>query len=77
MDLHEEPRMSSQDRLAQAHQPAEEAMRLHPFYRGKLQVMPKCPVRGFGDFSLWYTPGVAAPCRARPCFRPSVARSTG
>ena len=56
--------MSSQDRLAQAHQPAEEAMRLHPFYRGKLQVMPKCPVRGFGDFSLWYTPGVAAPCRA-------------
>jgi malate dehydrogenase (oxaloacetate-decarboxylating) len=38
-------------------------MRLHPFYRGKIQVAPKCPVRDFEDFAIWYTPGVAAPCR--------------
>jgi malate dehydrogenase (oxaloacetate-decarboxylating) len=50
--------------LAKAKQPADKAMRLHPFYRGKVQMMPKCPVRGFGDFAIWYTPGVAAPCRA-------------
>ena len=41
-----------------------EALRLHARYRGKVQMLPKCPVRGFDDFSLWYSPGVAAPCRA-------------
>jgi malate dehydrogenase (oxaloacetate-decarboxylating) len=39
-------------------------MRLHPYYHGKIQTIPKCPVRGLDDFSIWYTPGVAAPCRA-------------
>jgi malate dehydrogenase (oxaloacetate-decarboxylating) len=41
-----------------------EALRLHRFYRGKLQTALKCPIRGFDDFAIWYTPGVAAPCRA-------------
>jgi len=50
--------------LAKAKKPAEDAMRLHPFYRGKVQIAPKCVVRGFEDFAIWYTPGVAAPCRA-------------
>ncbi len=49
--------------LAKAKQPSEDAMRLHPFYRGKLQVAPKCRIRDFNDFAIWYTPGVAAPCR--------------
>jgi malate dehydrogenase (oxaloacetate-decarboxylating) len=39
-------------------------MRLHAFYRGKMQTLPKCAIRGFADFAVWYTPGVAAPCRA-------------
>lgn len=42
---------------------AEEAIRLHARYRGKVQVLPKCPVRGMADLAVWYTPGVAAPCR--------------
>ncbi len=50
--------------LAQAQKPAEDAMRLHPYYRGKVQTAPKCVVRGLDDFAIWYTPGVAAPCRA-------------
>lgn len=50
--------------LARAQKPAEEALRLHVFYKGKIQILPKCPIRDFGDFALWYTPGVAAPCRA-------------
>ena len=33
------------------------ALRLHPYYRGKIQMMPKCPVGGLDDFSIWYTPG--------------------
>jgi malate dehydrogenase (oxaloacetate-decarboxylating) len=55
--------MNSDARLARANEPAEESLRLHPFYRGKVQMMPKCPIRGMDDFAVWYTPGVAAPCR--------------
>jgi malate dehydrogenase (oxaloacetate-decarboxylating) len=43
---------------------AEEATRLHAFYRGKMETVPRCRVRDLQDFALWYTPGVAAPCRA-------------
>jgi len=42
----------------------EEALRLHRLYQGKIQLAPKCPIRGARDFSWLYTPGVAAPCRA-------------
>lgn len=52
------------DRIARANKPAEEAMRLHPLYRGKIQTAPKVPVRDTGDFAIWYSPGVAAPCTA-------------
>ena len=40
------------------------ALRLHARYRGKMQTLPKVPVRGLEDFAVWYTPGVAEPCRA-------------
>ncbi|RLB58041.1 MAG: malate dehydrogenase [Deltaproteobacteria bacterium] len=49
--------------LRQAEQPSREAMRLHPFYRGKYEIIPKACIRDFDDFAIWYTPGVAAPCR--------------
>ncbi|MBI3245466.1 MAG: NADP-dependent malic enzyme [Deltaproteobacteria bacterium] len=49
--------------LSKARKPSAEALRLHPFYRGKLAVTPKCPIRTLDDFAVWYTPGVAAPCR--------------
>lgn len=52
------------ERADKAERPAAEALRLHPFYRGKVQMMPKCPIRGFEDFAIWYTPGVAAACEA-------------
>ena len=55
---------TSDELLAKAAEPAEKALQLHPIYRGKIQTAPKCPVRGLDDFSIWYTPGVAAPCRA-------------
>jgi malate dehydrogenase (oxaloacetate-decarboxylating) len=57
-------RVTKEELLAKARKPAEDAMRLHPFYRGKMQTLPKCIVRDFDDFAIWYTPGVAAPCRA-------------
>ncbi|HLS57509.1 MAG TPA: NADP-dependent malic enzyme [Zeimonas sp.] len=55
---------SDEQKLAKASQPADDAMRLHPYYRGKMQTLPKCAIRSFADFSVWYTPGVAAPCKA-------------
>ncbi len=42
---------------------AEQACSLHRRYHGKIQTMPKVPI-GEGDLGIWYTPGVAAPCRA-------------
>jgi malate dehydrogenase (oxaloacetate-decarboxylating) len=42
----------------------EEAIRLHAFYKGKVQVVPKCAIQSPKDFSIWYTPGVAASCKA-------------
>lgn len=62
--------------LARAQKPSEEALRLHAFYKGKIQVLPKCPIRDFGDFALWYTPGVAAPCRAIAANRELVFEHT-
>jgi malate dehydrogenase (oxaloacetate-decarboxylating) len=50
--------------LAKAKKPATEALKLHPFYRGKIETAIKCAIRDFDDFAIWYTPGVAAPCRA-------------
>ena len=42
----------------------DESLRRHAQAGGKIQVMPKCDIRGLEDFAVWYTPGVAAPCRA-------------
>ncbi|MQY71507.1 malate dehydrogenase [bacterium] len=48
--------------LAKAEKPSKDAMKMHPFYQGKVQVMAKCCVRNMDDFAIWYTPGVAKPC---------------
>lgn len=50
--------------LAKAQKPSADALKLHPFYRGKVETSLKCTVRDFNDFAIWYTPGVAAPCKA-------------
>jgi len=56
--------LTKEELLARARKPGEDAMRLHPFYHGKIETVPKCVVRDFRDFAIWYTPGVASPCRA-------------
>ena len=55
--------VSVEELLAKAEQPSKDAMRLHPYYRGKIEIIPKCRIRDFNDFAIWYTPGVAAPCK--------------
>ena len=56
--------MDVEELLAKAKKPAADAMKLHPFYRGKIETALKCTVHSFQDFAIWYTPGVAAPCKA-------------
>ncbi|QSQ09019.1 NAD-dependent malic enzyme [Koleobacter methoxysyntrophicus] len=56
--------LTKEELLKKAKKPAEDAMKLHPLYKGKIQTALKCPVRHINDFAIWYTPGVAAPCRA-------------
>lgn len=53
---------TKEELLAKANKPGDDAMVLHPFYRGKVEIVPKCCVRTFDDFAIWYTPGVAKPC---------------
>ncbi len=55
--------LTEEELLAKAKKPAQDAMRLHPHYQGKIQTAPKAVIRGFDDFAIWYSPGVAAPCR--------------
>jgi malate dehydrogenase (oxaloacetate-decarboxylating) len=62
--LKEKPPVNVEELLAKAKKPSADAMVLHPFYRGKIETALKCTVRTFEDFAIWYTPGVAAPCKA-------------
>ena len=62
--LGKESSINVDELLAKAQKPSADAMKLHPFYRGKVETVLKCTVRDFNDFAIWYTPGVAAPCRA-------------
>ena len=56
-------KLTVEELLAKAKKPAKLALAYHPFYQGKIQIMPKCPIRTPADFAIWYTPGVAASCR--------------
>ena len=59
----EERKPTVEELLAKAKKPAQLAPSMHKFYEGKLQVMPKCSITSPADFGIWYTPGVAAPCK--------------
>ena len=56
-------KITKDELIAKAKKPGEDAMKLHPFYKGKMETTLKCTVRNIDDFAIWYTPGVAAPCR--------------
>ena len=58
-----ETKPTVEELLAKAKKPSLLASPLHRFYEGKVQVMPKCAVTSAKDFAIWYTPGVATPCK--------------
>jgi malate dehydrogenase (oxaloacetate-decarboxylating) len=49
--------------LKKADLPNRKAEVWHPFYRGKIEVVSKVKIDSFDDFAVWYTPGVARPCK--------------
>ncbi len=49
--------------LKRAYAPARLSMKYHPFYQGKIEIVSKVPVDSYEDFAIWYTPGVADPCK--------------
>ncbi len=49
--------------LEKSKKPSADALKMHPYYKGKIASTLKCCVRDFNDFAIWYTPGVAAACR--------------
>ena len=59
----EERKPTVEELLAKAKKPSQLAPPMHKFYEGKVQVMAKCAVRSPKDFAIWYTPGVAGPCK--------------
>jgi len=55
--------LTAEERIARAKLPGKKAPGMHAFYRGKIETALKCSINSFDDFGIWYTPGVAAPCR--------------
>jgi malate dehydrogenase (oxaloacetate-decarboxylating) len=55
-------RVTKEDLIEKAKKPARDAMKMHPYYKGKIEIVPKCVIRDINDFAIWYTPGVAEPC---------------
>ncbi|HEV2519819.1 MAG TPA: NADP-dependent malic enzyme [Thermoplasmata archaeon] len=47
------------DEVDQTDALSERSARLARYYQGKIETVPKVPVRSLQDFSLWYTPGIA------------------
>lgn len=62
--------------MEKASYPQKISSSLHQFYRGKIEVVPKCIIRSYDDFSIWYTPGVSSPCLEISKDRANVYRYT-
>lgn len=56
-------KISKEKLLDKANKPNEDAMKMHPFYQGKIEIVSKAPIRNYDDFAIWYTPGVSAVCK--------------
>ncbi|NLG52237.1 MAG: NADP-dependent malic enzyme [Chloroflexi bacterium] len=56
--------INKEELLMRAAKPSDDALKYHPFFKGKIQMVSKCAIRDMNDFAIWYTPGVAAVCNA-------------
>ncbi len=61
--MEEKNKTKGKKHLATGNKPEELALKYHSFYKGKIEIGLKAPVRSYDDFAIWYTPGVAEPSR--------------
>ena len=54
---------TAEQEAAQTERLGRRAVELADFYHGKIETVPRVPVRSLADFSVWYTPGIAAVSR--------------
>jgi malate dehydrogenase (oxaloacetate-decarboxylating) len=45
-------KQSTEELVAKATKPGEDALRLHPIYQGKLEVILRCSIKDCDDFSI-------------------------
>ena len=45
--------LNIEELLAKAEKPSADAMLMHPFYKGKVEIALKSCVRDFDDFAIW------------------------
>lgn len=71
-----EGRDTEKELLSAVKNPEETALRWHSLYKGKIEIGLKAPVQSYDDFAIWYTPGVAEPCREIKNSREQVCEYT-
>ena len=54
-------KLSKEELLRRSKVPGLNALKMHKFFKGKMQTIPRCQIRDYNDFGIWYSPGVAAP----------------
>ncbi len=54
-------KISKEDLLRKSKIPGINAIKMHKFYKGKIQILPRCQIRDYNDFAIWYSPSVSAP----------------
>ncbi|NVM35061.1 MAG: NADP-dependent malic enzyme [Candidatus Lokiarchaeota archaeon] len=54
-------KLSKEELLRKSKIPGINAIKMHKFYKGKIQLVPRCQIRDYNDFAIWYSPGVSAP----------------
>ncbi|MBI4495380.1 MAG: NADP-dependent malic enzyme [Deltaproteobacteria bacterium] len=68
--------LTKEELLEKSKKPSADALKMHPYYKGKIASTLKCCVRDFNDFAIWYTPGVAAACREIEAYPEKVFEHT-
>ncbi|MFW9990331.1 MAG: NADP-dependent malic enzyme, partial [Candidatus Odinarchaeota archaeon] len=53
--------ISKEELLRKSKIPGINAIKMHKFYKGKIQILPRCQIRDYKDFAIWYSPGVSVP----------------
>ena len=54
-------KISKEELLRKSKIPGINAIKMHKFYKGKIQILPRCQIKDYNDFAIWYSPGESLP----------------